>query len=159
MARLGTMARIGLAHLTWKRYLQEGMTRLGITLKQYHVLRQLERRRFLYPSDIARELFCDRPTATVVVNNLEREGWVERAPDPDDGRRVRVLLATAGRKKLTEVRRSPEMKQRRQFDPLAGLNADEREQLNELLGKLNRNLAPLRERQGHGDSKTQEVKK
>ena len=81
------MPRLSVAFLTWRRHLQRHLVPFGITLKQVYVLRQLVRREFLYPSKIAEMLFCDRPTATVVIRNLGKQGWVVREKDEQDRRK------------------------------------------------------------------------
>ena len=43
------------------------------------------------------------PTMTVLINQMEREGWVQRRPDPDDARSYRVTLTTRGTKQLRET--------------------------------------------------------
>ena len=45
-----------------------------------------------------------QPTVTTLVGRLERDGLVQRAPDPDDARAVRVHLTDAGRARLAEMR-------------------------------------------------------
>lgn len=141
MPRLGTMALIGTIHLTWKRHLQAGVLKHGITLKHLYVLRQLDRRGFLNPSQIAEMLFCDRPTASVAIDTMQRHGWVERHPDPDNGKKVRVLLTGAGRAKLEEVHAAAGSAER--FDPLADLGPEERRTLDGLLRRVRARLDDL----------------
>jgi len=100
------MDKIGKAHLSWKRFLQRGLKPYGVNLKQIYLLRRLSEEEFLFPADIADELFCDRPTATVIIRNLERKGWLTRVGDPHDGKRVRVTLTAAGADKLASVPKS-----------------------------------------------------
>jgi DNA-binding MarR family transcriptional regulator len=88
----------------------------------------------LYPSQIAEMLFCDRPTATVVIKNMEKQGWVERQRDAQDRRQVRVRISGQGRDKLAEIRRSRE---KGQVDPLACFSAKEVAAFDRLLVKLN----------------------
>jgi DNA-binding MarR family transcriptional regulator len=45
------------------------------------------------------------PTMTRLVDALERDGYVERSPDPDDARAVRVEATKRGRDALLEGRR------------------------------------------------------
>ena len=45
---------------------------------------------------MAAELFVDKSTASRIVGSLEDRGYVRRAPDPDDGRAVRLELTGAG---------------------------------------------------------------
>ena len=97
------MRAIATASLLWKRYAQRNIHPHGVTLKQYEVLSQLKRRGTLFPSDIAEMLFCDRSTATVVIRNMEKQGWVKREIDTQDHRRFLVTLTSAGLEKYEEV--------------------------------------------------------
>jgi len=49
------------------------------------------------PRDLAAALGCSRPAATQLVDRLEREGLVERLPDPHDGRAKVLRLTERGR--------------------------------------------------------------
>ena len=104
--RAMVMRHLGVAFLRWRRYLQRRIAPHNITLKQSHVLGQLAEKAFLYPSRIAEMLFCDRPTATVVLGNMEKHGWVERQRDTQDRRQTRIMITGQGRDKLAEIRQS-----------------------------------------------------
>lgn len=54
--------------------------------------------------DIAAALQVDRPYATVLVNQLEEIGLVERTSDPGDRRRKVVVLTPAGRRAMRDAR-------------------------------------------------------
>jgi DNA-binding MarR family transcriptional regulator len=54
-------------------------------------------------SEIAAQVPCSQPTATSVVAALDERGLVHRAPDPEDGRAVRVELSAAGAEVLSSV--------------------------------------------------------
>jgi DNA-binding MarR family transcriptional regulator len=138
------MDRLGIAFLTWRRYLQRKLVPHGITLKQAFVLRQLVKRDFLYPSQIARLLFCDRPTATVIVRNMERQGWVTRRKDTENQKYVRVNITERGKEKLAEIRPHLEITES-SFDPLACCSEKEMEELEKLLTKLNKHLSAIRQ--------------
>jgi DNA-binding MarR family transcriptional regulator len=45
-----------------------------------------------------------RPSMTRLVQDMERDGLVERRPDPDDGRGVRIRITTRGRALVERVR-------------------------------------------------------
>ena len=126
------MSRLGVVFLTWRRYLENGIRPYGITLKQQYLLKQLSSRGFLYPSDIADKLFCDRPTATVIINNLKKYGFVYSAKDEDNGRRQRVMLTKAGCEKVAELAQRPG----EDIDPLACFTQKERAEFESLLVKL-----------------------
>ena len=138
------MGRLGIAFLTWKRYLQRKLVPYGITLKQAFVLRQLEKRGFLYPSQIARMLFCDRPTATVIVKNMERQGWVERQKDTENQKYVRVSITERGKEKLAEIQ-PPLGTAESSSNPLVCFSKEEIEELEKLLIKLNEHLKEIRQ--------------
>ncbi len=134
------MHDIGTAFLTLKRYRQKEVLPYGITLKQFYVLRQLKKEGVLNPSEIAEMLFCDRPTATVVIKNMEKQGWVKRELDPDDSRRLRVTLEPAGQAKMKELVRKLTDSQKESFDPLSCFTSREKDQFTKLLAKLNLHL-------------------
>ena len=90
-------------HLGIRRYLQAGLETQGLTLNQNKLLLMLRRRPFVYPSDAADLLNCDRPTASVIIRNLEKKEWVAREPDPESRRRVRIVLTEAGRAKADQT--------------------------------------------------------
>jgi DNA-binding MarR family transcriptional regulator len=134
------MALVARAHLRWRRFQHAALSTQGITLKQYYVLSQLEKKSYLYPSRIAELLYCDRPTASVVIGNLEKHGWVSRRRDPDNGKRVRVALTAAGRQKLEAVDNAPLIEQKAAVEPLACFSDEEKDQFEALLGRLNKHL-------------------
>jgi DNA-binding MarR family transcriptional regulator len=141
---LSIMDRLGIAFLTWRRYVQRRLVPYNITLKQTFVLRQLAEKDYLYPSQIARALFCDRPTATVIVRNMEKQGWVTRQKDTENQKFVRVRITDRGKKKFAEVRSHVDAAIS-SFDPLACFGKKEKEELEKLLTKLNRHLAEIRQ--------------
>ena len=136
------IARMATSFLTWRRYLQSFLVPYQITLKQAYVLRQLIRQEYLYPSDIASILYCDRPTATVIVRNMEKAGWVQREKDEQNRKFVRISITEAGRQKLDALQTSPWANP--PFDPLECFSEEEVQQLEQLLDKLNQHLKQIR---------------
>jgi DNA-binding MarR family transcriptional regulator len=134
---MGVLAEVHLAH---KRYLQEPLLRAGLTIKQMTLLGALSRRKFLCPSEIADIFFSDRPTVSGMLRGMEKKGWLARERDPDNARRVRVVLLPAGRAKLEEVRAVPEVRRCRRLDPLACLDAAEKDTLTGLLARVKTHL-------------------
>jgi DNA-binding MarR family transcriptional regulator len=79
----------------------------GLSLNEYEVLLQLwlaEGRR-LRRVDLAASLLLSQGGITRLLAGLEREGLVERADCPDDGRVVYAQLTAAGATRLEEARR------------------------------------------------------
>ena len=94
---------------TWQRLEQAGRAffpRFGITDVQFNVLMILDdyRRRSFRQHELAEILVVNRASAGSVLERMERNGWIERTPDPGDRRALRVSLAKAGKVKLEEVR-------------------------------------------------------
>jgi len=70
---------------------------------------------------------------TARIDRLQKAGWVERRPNPADGRGTLVALTDAGRALIDEAVVAHIDNQRA---VLAVLSAAEQAQLSELLGKL-----------------------
>lgn len=74
----------------------------GLSLPDWHVLSWLS----MEEARTARmSLLADRAVVSLshlsrVVSRLERHGWVERRPDPDDGRATLAVLTEAGWEKV-----------------------------------------------------------
>jgi DNA-binding MarR family transcriptional regulator len=135
MTSSGLMGKLGTSFLIWRRWLARGYAKHGLSLKQYYLLRHLKREEYLYPADIADLLFCDRPTATVVIRNMEKAGWASRMRDPENGKRFRIVLTARGREKL-EAARSDPRRPEKLFDPLSCFSAEEKSTFDALLTKL-----------------------
>ncbi|HYC36579.1 MAG TPA: MarR family transcriptional regulator [Usitatibacter sp.] len=94
---------------TWQRLEQVGRRFFpghGITEAQFNVLMILDDyggRRFRQ-HELAEILVVNRASAGSVLEKMERSGWIERKPDPDDRRAMLVSLSRAGKAKLAEVR-------------------------------------------------------
>lgn len=133
------MALIARVHLTWKRHLERALLGQDVTLKQFHLLVELEQHEYLHPARVAEELFCDRPTASVILRNMEKRGWISRRPDPENRKQVRIRLLAAGRRKLASLRGLAELQRRLGFDPCGGMpRAEERAFVQRLEGLLER---------------------
>ena len=139
-----TMGNLGTAFLTWRRYLQQQLDEHGITLKQLFVLRKLSRVTMLNPSQIAEDLYCDRPTATVILNNMCRYGWIEKKPSAENRKFVHLFITDAGQAKLESIDQSAVGQSGGLLDPVACFSAEELQQLNRLLAKLNQHLEQVK---------------
>ena len=83
--------------------------RFGTTLPRFDLMSQLWR----YPAglkmnELSRHLMVSGGNVTGIVDQLEKEGLVERAAEPADRRAYRVRLTRAGRKSFGEMARSHE---------------------------------------------------
>ena len=143
-----SMGKMGTAFLTWRRYLQKQVGQ-QITLKQLSVLRRLSTVEFLHPSEIAEMLFCDRPTATVIINNMRKYGWVETRKDPANRKFQQIFLTEAGIQKLNEINQAEQLQPGTLFDPLACFTDEEKKMFDQLLGKLNKHLLSIEKEDGN----------
>jgi DNA-binding MarR family transcriptional regulator len=120
----------------WNEQLQEGFAEAGfpeVTASYGSVLIPLLEEDGLRMGEIARRARLSKQTMTTMVRLCERDGLVERRPDPDDGRATRVHLTAKAR----------------QFQPagervLASLERETRSTLGEQrLAELRRSLGQL----------------
>ena len=106
------------------------------TLPRFDLMAQLER----YPAglkmnELSRLLMVTGGNVTAIVDQLEKEGQVERLDEPDDGRAFRIRLTRSGEKSFGEMARAHEQWV---VGLLAGLTRRERDELLKLLAKLKR---------------------
>ena len=76
----------------------------GLTPTSVAALATIERHGPLTPSEIAEIERVKRPSITRTLGCLEREGLIERAADPADGRSSLVSVNAAGRERLRRLR-------------------------------------------------------
>jgi DNA-binding MarR family transcriptional regulator len=70
----------------------------------WRTLAQLDELGPLRVSELAAASHVSQPTATSLLQRLGDRGWVDRRPDPDDARAVRVRISRAGRRALAANR-------------------------------------------------------
>jgi DNA-binding MarR family transcriptional regulator len=75
---------------------------------------------------LADRLAVEAPHVTRQIQRLERTGFVERVPDPDDGRAQRVLITARGAEAVECVRA---VGRRRMAEALAGWSDEDRHRL------------------------------
>ena len=76
----------------------------GLTPTSTAALATIERHGPLTPSELAELERVKRPTVTRTLGCLDREGLIERTPDPADGRSSLVAVNAAGRERLRRLR-------------------------------------------------------
>ena len=85
----------------WNEQLQEGFAETGfpeVRASYGSVLIPLIEEDGLRMGEIARRARLSKQTMTTMVRLCERDGLVERRPDPDDGRATRVHLTEKARR-------------------------------------------------------------
>jgi DNA-binding MarR family transcriptional regulator len=144
-----TVASIGVS--LWVRLLEshnlmlsEVRRRLAdeCTMPRFDLLANLERDDGQTLAALSRRMLVTAGNLTGLVDRAERDGVVERRPDPSDKRLSRVFLTGKGRDLVqalipTHATHVSEL--------LASLEAGERRELRRLLGKLRESLLARRE--------------
>ncbi len=113
---------LGLLQERWaeKHGLSEG--RLGIMFRLY-------RGGDCALGDLAGDLDTTPRNVTGLVDHLERDGLVERVPDPDDRRSVRARLTSAGKERIESIWKEG---LERQFEVVHGMTKEDLAQLRHL---------------------------
>ncbi len=114
---------MGAVFLLRRRHLGELLRDFGITLKQLQLIRIARRRGSVSPSEAALEMFCDRPTATVIVRNCIDRGWLRQRRAQRDRRSRSLALSGAGEELIDRIDRM--LAARPDGQPLDILGTDE----------------------------------
>jgi DNA-binding MarR family transcriptional regulator len=104
------------------------------TLPRFDLMAQLERHREgLKMNELSRMLMVTGGNVTAIVDQLEKEGLVERLAEPDDRRAWLVRLTSAGEKSFAEMARAHEQWI---VELLGGLSRRDQDELLKLLAKV-----------------------
>jgi len=108
--------------------------RFATTLPRFDLMAQLERHREgLKMNELSRLLMVTGGNVTAIVDQLEKEGLVERLDEPADRRAFRIRLTRAGERSFGEMACAHE---EWVVELLAGLSRREHEELLKLLAKV-----------------------
>ncbi len=119
-----------------RRIRRQTLTRirpLGLNPHLSRALRVIGETEPLRPSALAERLDIAPRSASDSIATLLASGWIERAPDPQDGRAYRISLTPAGRQLSAQVR-SIRRQVAREF--FAELSAADRDRLASILHQL-----------------------
>ncbi|HEY8215537.1 MAG TPA: MarR family transcriptional regulator [Acidimicrobiia bacterium] len=114
---------------------------------QYGFLALLEESGGLSQHDAATRLHVDRTTTMAMVDELERQGRVERRRDPNDRRKNALYLTGRGRSTIARAHRIVAAAEVEYFEPLSGA---QREALHRMLTTLDERAQWL-EQSGRGE--------
>jgi|GEM_PF-107183 len=102
------------------------------------------------PSELADRAGLSRAALTSILGALQADGWIERSPDPEDGRSTSARLTESGRQRFEALLPGHF---RRVAEVMGGLDADELRTLAALLGKLRASWATASEGDGVTETK------
>ena len=81
--------------------MEEVLRPLGMTITHYSCLELLAQRPGLSNSDLARGAFVTRQSMNVLLQGLERDGFVTRPAEPPAGKSLPTTLTARGRQSLS----------------------------------------------------------
>jgi DNA-binding MarR family transcriptional regulator len=109
-------------------------SQFATTLPRFDLMAQLERHpEGLKMNELSRLLMVTGGNITAIVDQLEKEGQVERLDEPDDRRAFCIRLTRSGGRAFAEMARAHE---EWVVEMLGGLSRREHEELLKLLAKL-----------------------
>src|SRR5256886_13688068 len=128
-------------HLIEQRVRSGLRERFATTLPRFDLMAQLERHREgLKMNELSRLLMVTGGNVTAIVDQLEKEGLVERFDEPADRRAFRIHLTRAGEKTFAEMARAPE---EWVVELLAGMNRRDQDEMLRLLAKVKQNAVEV----------------
>ena len=108
----------------------------GLTPTSVAALATIERHGPMTPSEIAEIEHVKRPTITRTLGCLEREGLIDRAADPADGRSALVSVNGAGRERLRRLRKRKNAYLARRMRDLSDEEVETLERAAEILERM-----------------------
>jgi DNA-binding MarR family transcriptional regulator len=94
---------IGLAARGFARLSEARLRPLGFGVGHLPVLVALQDGRASTQRDLARFAQIEQPPMAQMLARMERDGLIQRAPDPTDGRRSRITLTEAAEARLPDA--------------------------------------------------------
>jgi DNA-binding MarR family transcriptional regulator len=117
--------------------MSEALTAIGLFAGQEMFLWQLWRQDGLTQSQLVERMCVQPPTVSKMLDRLERAGLVERRPDTEDSRHLRVYLTEQGHRSQRAVR---DIWTKLEQQITEGLSVEERIVLRRLLLHVHENL-------------------
>ena len=119
---------------------------LGLSRAQWSVLAILANHEGVSQSQISQELEIEKSTAGRLIDQVEKNGWIERRPIPGDRRLWSIHLTDQARQLLVEIER---VVLHAREEMLRGLSAEQQDTLTDLLRTLKTNLSDALELNGN----------
>ena len=102
-AALSMWVKLARAHATFSRLTYENIRSFGLTTPQFAALECLGHLGPMMIGELCRKMLVSGGNMTVVIDNLEKEGLVERVPSKDDRRAILVRLTAKGSKLFDDI--------------------------------------------------------
>src|SRR5438105_3624157 len=98
------MKLIGFAARGFYRVADVSLRDIGLATGQFPVLMSLKGGKALSQAELARIANVEQPTMAQLLNRMERDGLVERVPDPADKRSRLVMLTPLATRRLPKAK-------------------------------------------------------
>jgi DNA-binding MarR family transcriptional regulator len=95
---LGVSHHLRRAHNALRFQIAQHLERYGISMKHFHFLKALQYEDGITQIELSRRVGCERATVTVVMDELEKLGYVRRTRNKVDRRKLHVFLTPKGRR-------------------------------------------------------------
>lgn len=116
---------------------------MGLAFAQVPVLGSLRNGEALSQAELAKLVQIEQPTMAALLGRMERDGLIERTPDPDDKRISQVSLSAAARDRMPQVRAALVAASK---EALAGFDATEIATLTAMLERVVANLESVNQK-------------
>ena len=145
------IATVGLRHAYRLSYLTSAIVtagydavkrETGLIRGEYLLLLCLSHQKISTAQDVARMTRRPRNTISRAVHRMLDEGYIDRAPDPSDGRQSKLTITAKGRAMQTRIE---QILSEREEEVVAPLSADDHASLDAILQKLVRHAASLKD--------------
>ena len=128
---------ISLAARGFSRLSESRLKPLGFGIGQLPVLIALEDGAASTQRDLAKFAKVEQPPMAQMLARMERDGLIERRPDPVDGRSSRVVITKSAKKRMPEA---INILLQGNSEAMRGFTSAEKQQLTDLLVRLISNL-------------------
>ncbi|RYY76256.1 MAG: MarR family transcriptional regulator [Gammaproteobacteria bacterium] len=128
---------ISLAARGFARLSESRLKPLGFGIGQLPVLIALQDGIANTQRDLAKFAKVEQPPMAQMLARMERDGLIERTPDPVDGRSSCIALTKTAQKRMPKAITTL---LQGNSEAMAGFTAEEKQQLTDLLGRLISNL-------------------
>lgn len=109
----------------------------GLSPQQNHAVEIIGESGRIRMKPLAEKLGVRTGTLTVMIDRLQKAGYVQRQPDPTDGRAFNVVLTGSGEE---AYRRHHQLHENLTLDIVGCLDGGEQEQFTNLLQRINRTV-------------------
>lgn len=131
--------QIGLLSRLFDRALESELAVFGVLPGQFPALVMLYQKDGLTQADLCQRINVEQPTMANTLNRMERDGLIQRVPDPDDKRRTRIHLTDRAKEFKNEL-----INKARQVptQAMAGMDAADQDRVFHLIGQMIDKLGP-----------------